>query len=236
MLLQASKSSAVVEIVMKRARYVHDALGASVGNSLMSLLADRLSTTVQRKGIMWRSGEDRLCLALMYAREMPEVMRLASYMLRTIEDEPLEAGGYRFHMTAEANIRFCPPSFEYGDDAADACPERGRDAALFLAPVDASVTLAAINRIPVHVGRAPARISIWGPHMLQLATALKLPRQGQIAVEVATRVLGRDIALPGSIVWASESGEQEYEYGIELSARDFAAETSRLPNPSRWAL
>jgi len=227
-MLRGNCGSAVVELVMGRARLIHDTLGASVGHSLMSRLSDRLHTTVQRQGIMWRSGDDRLCLSLMYASDMPEVLRIAGYLIRTIEDEPIEAAGYRVHMKAEANIHCCPSAADCADVDDSADWARGQAASSFLIPLHARLTLAAINRIPVHVGHAPARISMWSPAMIRLETALKLPHHGHIAVEVSTRVLERNLTLRGSVVWAAETDRHAYEYGIELAAPDCAESPRRL--------
>jgi len=229
-MMRGGCGSAIVELVIGRARRIYDTLGASIGNALMSELADRLHATVQRRGMMWRTGDDRLCLSLMYAREMPEVMRIAGYLIRTIEDEPFEAAGYRFHMNAEANIHFCQPSADCMDGAGAADRDRRQAAVSFLIPLQARLTLAAINRIPVHVGHMPARISMWSTEMITLQTALKLPHQGHMAVEVSTRILEQNYTLKGSIVWAAETGGHAYEYGIELAVPDHDDSPRRLPH------
>jgi GGDEF domain-containing protein len=222
LMLRACKKSAVVELTIKQARYVYDMLGDSVGSSLMAELTDRLSTTVMRRGIMWRTGDDRLSLSLMHAREIDEIMPLAGYLIRMIEAEPFEVDAYRLYMSAEAHIRLCMSDSCSGccNTVHDAAHDRITDAVALPSSMHGSLTLASVNRIPVHVGRTPARISKWGSELVRLQTSLRLPRHGQLAVEVMTRVQEQEVRLSGRVIWAGVASGNEFEYGIQLESKE----------------
>lgn len=216
-MLRAYNKSAVIELTIKQARYVYEMLGDSVGNSLMAQVSDRLSTSVMRVGIMWRTGDDRLTISLMYDREMDGIMPLASYLIRMIDREPFEVEAYRLYLSAEAHIRLCISDSCSECDAVHIAPhERRTDAIAIPSPVHGSLTLASVNRIPVRVGHTQARISNWGSELLRLQTPLRLPRHGQLAVDVMTRVLDQEVKLSGRVIWAAAASEGEFEYGIEL--------------------
>ncbi len=217
-MLRACKKSAVVELTIRQARHVYEMLGDSVGNSLMAQLTERLSATVMRRGIMWRTGDDRISISLLYAREMEEIMPLASYMMRLIKAEPVEVDAYRLYMSAEAHIRLCTSDCRSVccDAEHEAAHERITDAIALLSPVNGSLTLASVNRIPVRVGRTQARISEWGSELLRLQTPLRLPRHGQLAVDVTARVREQEVRLTGRVIWAGAASGDEFEYGIEL--------------------
>ena len=94
-------------------KWINDTLGHTVGDNVLKVIADRLSTVIGDKGIVSREGGDEFIILLQDIKELKQVKELA----QTIMDEilqPIDVGERSYVLTASIGISIFP------DDTSDA--------------------------------------------------------------------------------------------------------------------
>ncbi|CAI6079895.1 hypothetical protein COHCIP112018_02847 [Cohnella sp. JJ-181] len=83
-------------------------------------------------------------------------------------------------------------------------------------PLEADMTILAINRIKVNAGSTPVQVTAIGRGEFQFISPLNLPNKPHLWLDFKSRIPRYPLWLQGKIIWHAKIGENCYEYGVQV--------------------
>ncbi len=127
----ADRPCAVMMIDLDRFKYVNDTLGHAAGDMILSMVAERLRSTLREADVVARLGGDEFAVMQVAAEELDAAFALAARLVAVVESRPFMVDGQPIHLGASVGIALCPSD---GEDPADLM--QNADLALYAAKAD----------------------------------------------------------------------------------------------------
>lgn len=147
MLKQAERyqrSTALLAIDLDRFKMVNDALGFKVGDELLCLVAERLSSVVRGSDVLGRRGEDEFIILLSELSGQEEATSMASAVANRVYEvlrPPFVVGDQKVHIGASIGVSIYPSDsktaeqmLEHADESMHRAKELGRGRFQFFTP------------------------------------------------------------------------------------------------------
>ncbi|MES3097715.1 bifunctional diguanylate cyclase/phosphodiesterase [Sphingomonas aerolata] len=127
----ADRLFAVMMIDLDRFKYVNDTLGHAAGDMILSMVAERLRSTLREADVVARLGGDEFAVMQVAADEPDAAFALAARIVAVVENRPFMVDGQPIHLGASVGVALCPSD---GEDPADLM--QNADLALYAAKAD----------------------------------------------------------------------------------------------------
>ncbi|MCP1726744.1 diguanylate cyclase (GGDEF)-like protein [Natronospira proteinivora] len=133
-------SLAVMFLDLDEFKTINDSLGHSVGDLLLTAIAERLRDSIRSEDILARLGGDEFVLLLPRLKEQGSAQLVAEKMMASLS-EPVAIGGHELKLTASIGIALYPNHgdsvealLQHADTAMYRAKEAGRNNAKFFEP------------------------------------------------------------------------------------------------------
>jgi len=110
---------------------VNDTLGHAAGDMILSMVADRLRSTLREADVVARLGGDEFAILQVAADAPDAAFALAARIVAVVENRPFMVDGQPIHLGASVGVALCPGD---GEDPADLM--QNADLALYAAKAD----------------------------------------------------------------------------------------------------
>ncbi|MCA6217891.1 EAL domain-containing protein [Ideonella sp. B7] len=134
------RRSALIVLDLDNFKSINDALGHSVGDAALRMVAQRLQSVLRKSDLVVRLGGDEFAVLLDDVRSDDEIQQLARRLMQVI-NAPGEVKGRLVHPSASMGVALIPDHGETVDDvlghadlALSAAKERGRGRCEYFAP------------------------------------------------------------------------------------------------------
>ena len=108
------KGLALLFVDLDNFKEVNDSLGHSIGDRLLQVVADRLSTSVRSEDTVARLGGDEFIIIISDLNDAADAKRLAQKLLNSLK-APIKVNGYELNVTASIGISSYPNDGEIAE-------------------------------------------------------------------------------------------------------------------------